>query len=136
MIRYSITTTDLTVDDLAGFFVGWPRPPAPEQVLSALRGSHRVHVATDEDTGRVVGFVNAISDGVLTAFVPWLEVLPGHQGRGIGAELIRRMLADLGDLYSVDLTCDDELTPFYAARGMLPLRGMGIRNPHALREDG
>ncbi len=93
-------------------------------------------VAIDEDTGRVVGFVNAISDGVLTAFVPWLEVLPGHRGRGIGSELIRRMLADLGDLYSVDLTCDDELAPFYAARGMLPLRGMGIRNPPALRDYG
>lgn len=131
MIRYS-TTTELTADDLAGFFVGWPQPPAPERVLAALRGSHRVLVATD--AGRVVGFVNAISDGVLAAFVPWIEVRPSHQGRGIGSELLRRMLDELGDLYSVDLTCDDELTPYYAARGLHPLRGMGIRNPAALAE--
>jgi hypothetical protein len=44
------------------------------------------------------------------------------------------MLVELGDLYSVDLTCDDGLTPYYAARGLLPLRGMGIRNPSALTE--
>jgi len=38
-------------------------------------------VAIDDAHGRVVGFVNMLSDGALTAFIPRLEVLPGYQGK-------------------------------------------------------
>jgi hypothetical protein len=31
----------------------------------------------------VVGFITAISDGVLTAYVPFLEVLPAHRRQGV-----------------------------------------------------
>jgi ribosomal protein S18 acetylase RimI-like enzyme len=54
---------------------------------------------TSEGEPTVVGFINAISDGLATAFLPWLEVLPDYQGRGIGRELTKRMLAELADLY-------------------------------------
>jgi len=47
-----------------------------------------------------------LGDGVLTAFIPWLEVLPGYQGQGIGAELMRRILDGTDRFYSVDLVCD------------------------------
>jgi len=47
----------------------------------------------DTENGRVVGFVTAVSDGVVSAFLPLLEVLPEYQGRGIGSELVRRMLS-------------------------------------------
>ncbi|MGH3427694.1 MAG: GNAT family N-acetyltransferase, partial [Terriglobales bacterium] len=45
-----------------------------------------MEIAVEAD--RVVGFVNAISDGIATAFIPWLEVVPHRQGRGIGAALM------------------------------------------------
>lgn len=126
MIRYASSTDGVTAPDLQGFFVGWPIAPSATQHLAALNGSHRVVLAFDGD--RVVGFVNAIGDGVLTAFVPWLEVLPSHQGRGIGSELVRRLLAALRGVYSVDLVCDDELRPFYESLGLRPLQGMGLRD--------
>ncbi len=53
-------------------------------------------------------FINAISDRVLSAFVPLLEVLPEYQRRGIGSTLVETMLAQLGDLYMVDLVADAE----------------------------
>ena len=40
-------------------------------------------------------------------------MLPAYRGRGIGAELVRRALARLGDRYSIDLVCDPESVPFY-----------------------
>ncbi len=80
MISYSTDVDDVREDQLTGFFVGWPSPPSPAQHLAVLAGSSRAVVAREDD-GRVVGFVTLISDGVLTAFIPWLEVLPDHQVR-------------------------------------------------------
>ncbi|MEU7988385.1 GNAT family N-acetyltransferase [Streptosporangium canum] len=133
MIRYSDTVDTIEADRLTGFFVGWPTPASPEQHLAVLRGSYRAVVAIDEETDRVVGFINMISDGVLTAFVPWLEVLPEYQGQGIGSELVRRILADTEHLYSVDLLCDASLQPYYERFGMLRLPGMTLRHRSALQ---
>ena len=83
-------------------------------------------LAWEEDT--IVGFVTAISDGVLAAYVPLLEVLPSHQKQGIGQELMRRMLETLDRLYMVDLLCDDNLQPFYEKLGMRRSKGMMVRN--------
>lgn len=81
-INYIDDMTGVTEERLGGFFVGWPAKPSRAQHLAVLRGSHRAIVAVDDDTGQVVGFVNMISDGVLTAFVPWLEVRPNTRGTG------------------------------------------------------
>ncbi|KOV85526.1 acetyltransferase [Nocardia sp. NRRL S-836] len=114
---------------MAGFFVDWPRPPSAAQHLAVLRGSYRAVVARAD--GRVAGFVNMISDGVLTGFVPWLEVLPEYQGQGIGSELVRRILAEGAHLYSIDLVCDEPLRPYYERFGMVALTAMGARNRDA-----
>ncbi len=135
MIAYGSPVEDLRAEDLAGFFVGWPAKPSPERHLRLLRGSDHVIVARDEENGRVVGFVTAVGDGALSAFVPLLEVLPEYHGQGVGSELMRRMLALLEGTYMVDLCCDEELVPFYERFGMRRLAGMGLRDPHALAGD-
>ncbi len=81
-----------------------------------------------EPFGRVVGFTTAISDGVLSAYVSLLEVLPSHRRNGIGTALVRRLLGQLAGLYSINLHCDPELQPFYETLGMQPLSGMAIRD--------
>lgn len=126
-MRYLTSADTITADQLHGFFVGWPNPPSPETHLAILRRSDAVVLAIDEETGRVSGFINALSDGVLSAFIPLLEVLPAYQGRGIGTELVRRMLAQLSNLYAVDLLCDADVQPFYARLGMQPAQGMMLR---------
>jgi GNAT superfamily N-acetyltransferase len=126
MIAYTRTADAIIADQLRGFFVGWPVAPPPEQHLALLRGSHAVELALDGDS--VVGFVTAISDGVMSAFIPLLEVLPEYQHHGIGTELVHRLLAQLDDLYMIDLCCDADLEPFYSALGFQTLdRGMGVR---------
>ncbi len=132
MIIYQTTLEGLRARDLAGFFVGWPAPPPPEKHLSVLHGSDFVALARDSESGRVVGFVTALSDGVLSAYLPLLEVLPEYQGRGIGMELVRRMLELLEGHYMIDLCCDEDLVPFYERFGMGRWVGMGFRNRSAL----
>jgi ribosomal protein S18 acetylase RimI-like enzyme len=130
MIGYTASLDGVRDSDLVPFFVGWPNSPTPEMRLAALRGSYRVIVARDGE--RVVGFINAISDGAMSAFIPLLEVLPDYQHRGVGTELVRRMVVALRDMYIVDVVCDPELQPFYERLGMVPLAGMAIRNRDVL----
>jgi ribosomal protein S18 acetylase RimI-like enzyme len=132
MIEYLTTVDGVEPRDLEGFFVAWPTPPSTERHLELLRRSEHVVLARDEESGRVVGFVSAVGDGVLSAFIPLLEVLPEHQGRGIGTELVQRMLALLEDRYMVDLCCDESLAPFYERFGMSRLVGMSLRQPGAI----
>jgi ribosomal protein S18 acetylase RimI-like enzyme len=131
-VVYTTDVAGLSADALHGFFAGWPSPPSPERHLEILKGSDRVVLAREGEDARVVGFVTAISDGVLSAFIPLLEVLPEHRGQGIGSELVRRILAELEDFYMVDLVCDPELEGFYRRFEMTLLAGMAVRRRHLL----
>ncbi len=131
-VVYTTDVTGLSAAELQGFFVDWPSPPSAERHLEILRGSDRVVLARDGESGPVVGFITAISDGVLSAFIPLLEVLPENQGQGIGTELVRRILSELEGFYMVDLMCDPELEPFYRRFELMPLSGMGARRRHLL----
>ena len=130
MVEYLTSAEGLSPGQLAGFFEGWPSPPTPERHLALLLGSSFVVLAQDGDD--IIGFVTAISDGVLAAYIPLLEVRRAWRGRGIGVELVRRMLAQLEAVYMVDVVCDAELVPFYQRFGMVPLAGMARRNRPAL----
>jgi ribosomal protein S18 acetylase RimI-like enzyme len=127
MVTHTSSLEGITPAHLQGFFVGWPHPPAPVDHLRILAGSHAVELALGPE-GMVVGFITAISDGVCSAYISLLEVLPPYQGRGIGSELVRRMLARLAHLYMIDLLCDPELQLFYERLGMRPTSGMLLRN--------
>jgi len=128
-VHYTESLAGIDASQLAGgFFIGWPNPPSPETHLRLLQGSSHVVLAIDERTADVVGFATAISDGVLSAYIPLLEVLPEYQHQGIGQELMRRMIAALRSLYMIDLLCEPDLQPFYEQVGMRKADGMLIRN--------
>ena len=128
MIHYIDSIESVTVENLRGFFVGWQNPPSPETHLELLKNSDVIVLAVESESSNVVGFITAITDKVLSAYIPLLEVLPAHQKRGIGLELTRRMLDKLRGLYMIDLLCDEELQPFYAKLGMKRGQGMFLRN--------
>jgi len=128
VIIYTDDLTKVTADALAGFFKGWPNPPTPETHLDILRNSDEIVLAIDDESGRAVGYITAITDRVLSAYIPLLEVLPEHRRRGIGHELVRKMLAKLNGLYMIDTCCDPEMVPFYKSFGMEPANAMTIRN--------
>jgi ribosomal protein S18 acetylase RimI-like enzyme len=128
VVAYADSISGIAAGHLRGFFEGWPDPPTPETHLRLLANSDEVVLAIDDETGHVVGFITAVGDGVLSASIPLLEVLPAYRGRGIGSELTRRMLDKLSRLYMVDLLCDAGLQPFYERFGMRRAAGMLLRN--------
>lgn len=124
MIHTHSDLARITPADLAGFFVGWPNPPSPETHLRLLAGSAHFVVAVEDQAPRVLGYVAALSDGVLSAYISHLEVLPERRGEGIGSRLVRELLDQIGDLYMVDLICDEDVAPFYEPLGLQSWHGM------------
>ncbi len=119
-IVYREAAAGLRPEQLAGgFFAGWPHHPDPAAHLRLLQASWKVWLALDAQSPGppVVGFITAVGDEVLSAYIPLLEVLPPYRGQGIGRELVARMLATLEGLYMVDLSCDADRVGFYERLG-------------------
>jgi GNAT superfamily N-acetyltransferase len=129
VIDYTDSLDGIESRQLGGFFAGWPYPLSPETHLRLLHSSDYVVLAIEVESAQVVGFVTALTDGVLSGFISVLEVLPDFQGQGIGQGLMTRMLDRLGNLPNVNLLCDPDVMPFYERFGMRPAQGMVLRRP-------
>lgn len=86
-----------------------------------VRGSAYGVSALEGET--LVGFAPAISDGAFNAYVSTVAVLPAYQRRGIGRELIQRLLDGRDHLLFV-LHAVPEVHPFYLRCGFLPASDM------------
>jgi ribosomal protein S18 acetylase RimI-like enzyme len=128
MIYYTDSCSAISPENINGFFEGWPNRPSPETHMELLKRSDYLVLAIDDENNGVVGFITAISDGILSAYIPFLEVLPPYRRKGIGTELVRRMLHKLNSLYMIDLVCDPNMQPFYEGFGMDRASAMILRN--------
>jgi len=128
MFEYTNNTQNVTPEMLTGFFEGWANKPSPAAHKRILDGSYCVWMAIDVETNMVVGFVNAVSDGVMAAYIPLLEVLPEYQNRGIGKTLVSKLLASLKHLYMIDVLCDEDVLGYYTKLGMVAATGAIARN--------
>jgi GNAT superfamily N-acetyltransferase len=120
------TSETLRADELAPFFADWPAPPSRQRQEALLEGSDVVVTARDGD--RLVGIVTAITDGALHALITLLKVLPSDREKGIGTELLKRALKELGRLYDVTLISDAQVAPFYEPHGFRPGFSMNRRD--------
>lgn len=127
-MEFKVDLKGVTKDQFIGFYRGWPNAPSIEKQWKLLQNSTYIVLAIDEGTNRIVGFITAISDEVLAAYIPLLEVLPEYQKKGIGEKLISKMREQLNHLYMVDLCCDDSLVNYYKKHGFNKSNGMLLRN--------
>lgn len=124
-IIYQTDLSDITQDNLSCFCVGWRYPITGSEMYQILQNSYSFVLAIHDN--RVVGFVNALSDGVKFAFIPMLEVQPEYKNKGIGSKLLEVLFENLKDIPNIDLTCDAQLQAFYSKFGMLKSHGMVLR---------
>ena len=76
------------------------------------------HIAVyDED--QLVGYVDSVSNGVTDAYIQDLIVRPDYQGKGIGTDLMKKMIASLKEkhIYIISVVFEENLKPFYARFG-------------------
>ncbi|GAB6109096.1 GNAT family N-acetyltransferase [Fusibacter bizertensis] len=129
MLNYKLYTKELkNIPISKSFFAGWPNPPSNQVHRTILEESYKAIVCIDDSIPEIIGFITSVSDGVLSAYIPLLEVIPSYQGRGIGKELVRLLKKELDDLYMIDLLCDANLQTYYESLEMIPSQGMVIRN--------
>lgn len=133
MIKYTNSLHLFSKQSFSGFCVGWGTPLTAPKLYEVLKSSYAIVIAYDAASLKPIGFITSISDGVLSTYIPLLEVLPDYQKQGIGKQLVTLLLQRLEHLYMVDLCCDETLEKFYTPLGFTALKGMVRRNYEALR---
>lgn len=113
----------LTVDAIADLYLAndWSSGKKADKVLLAMQNSHSVVCASVD--GRLVGLVNALSDGALVVYYPHLLVHPDFQGYGIGRTLMERMMGRYPDMHQHILVAENPAIDFYRKLGFEPAEG-------------
>lgn len=89
----------------------------PDELDRANRSSWFAVAAYDAE--RLVAFGRVVSDGVLHAMVYDMIVRPGYRRRGLGSEVLSRLLARCREagIRDVQLFCARGKKPFYVRHG-------------------
>ena len=110
-------TQDLDKGQLQDLFlsVKWSSGNYPDQLQLAMRNSHAVISAWDEDL--LVGLINALSDSVMTVYFHYLLIRPEYQGKRIGRTLVAMMLDKYKDYARKAVIAYDSEIGFYRQCG-------------------
>ena len=99
--------------------VGWNRM---EKEYGDPRFRSDFHIAVYDD-GRLIGYIDCVSNGVTDAYIQDLMVHPDHQGKGVGTELMNRMITRLKEqrIFMISVIYDEALKAFYERFGFRQL---------------
>ncbi|MCX5796899.1 MAG: GNAT family N-acetyltransferase [Elusimicrobia bacterium] len=127
MIRYEWVwrPSAKALKEIAGLYkaAGWWEPTdTPQRICGMVMGSHCFLAA--RSGGRLVGMGRAISDRTNDGYIQDVFVRPGLRGRGVGAQLVRRLALRLrvDGLGWVGLIAADGAWPFYAKLGFRKMK--------------
>jgi GNAT superfamily N-acetyltransferase len=105
---------------------GWwtESPEARAAIPRMLTGSYCVMGARDE-SGKLVGMGRVISDGFSDAYIQDVVVLTHLRGKGIGAEIIKRLSRHCVEngITWVGLIAEPGVDAFYERLGFAPMKG-------------
>lgn len=108
--KYNETVSAKDLSDLREA-VGWNR--MEDEYSNPLMTSY-YHIAVYED-GKLVGYIDSVSNGVTDAYIQDLMVHPDYQGKGLGTELMNQMITYLKEnrIYIISVVFEESLKPFY-----------------------
>ena len=116
-------TKEFCKDDLKNLFlsVNWESGKHPDKLAAAMAGSGSVFSAWHN--GKLIGLVNALDDGIMTAYVHFLLVDPAYQGKGIGKELLSLIADKYSEYLRIVLISYENQTGFYQNCGFKIFEG-------------
>ena len=106
-------TKEFSPGDLQELFlsVEWSSGHFPEKLAVAMQNSGSVYSAWDGE--KLIGLINVLDDGIMTAYVHYLLVNPACQGKGVGKELVRLVKEKYMDYLRIVLIAYNKETGFY-----------------------
>ena len=113
-----------SIDNLEELFhsVNWLSADYPDRLKKALDYCETVFTAWDDE--KLIGLVNAMDDGELTAYVHYLCVNPLYQGQGIGRNLLEKIKEKYVDyLYVILIAENRDLIRYYEKNGFELVEG-------------
>jgi ribosomal protein S18 acetylase RimI-like enzyme len=119
---------EIDLDQLAALMrsAGWTeRVNDRTRLAQQVTGSRYVVSAWNGE--RLVGFARALSDGATNAYVSTVVVLPEYQGKGIGREMMTRLLAGKDGIRFVLHAARPEVKGFYEKLGFSEATDMMCR---------
>ena len=95
--------------------VGWNRMES--EYKNPLLTSY-YHIAVYEKEA-LIGYIDCVSNGITDAYIQDLMVRPDYQGRGIGTDLMEKMIDYLKNkhIYMISVVFDESLKAFYKKFG-------------------
>ncbi|MDR2585000.1 MAG: GNAT family N-acetyltransferase [Prevotellaceae bacterium] len=91
--------------------VEWSSGYYPQKLVVAMRNSGSVFTAWHNE--KLIGLINVLDDGMMTAYVHYLLVNPEYQGKGVGKELIRMVKERYEDYLRIMLNAYNKEIDFY-----------------------
>lgn len=99
---------------LTGIISPPPEPPNGQAY------EHSLLILEARDGERLVGIIRVVGDGYSIVFIQDILVHPEYQRRGIGTQLLRKIMELYSEVYQMELMTDD--TPgtisFYQSMGL------------------
>lgn len=84
-ISYRSNLDGIGVEQLSEhFFDGWPNPPSKTTFLRLLEQSYAAELAVDDETGKVIGFIQAFRMGCLVHTFHCWKWCRSSKVRGLG----------------------------------------------------
>lgn len=108
------TVKKFTEEQLERLFrsVGWVSANYPDRLVKAMENSDTVVSAWADD--ELIGLVNALDDGALTAYIHYLLIDPRYQRNGIASEMIGMLKEKYQDyLYLILIAENKDVVRFY-----------------------
>ncbi|MDH3682790.1 MAG: GNAT family N-acetyltransferase [Acidimicrobiia bacterium] len=130
-------TVDIDWDELSELYRAAPLGDKPPQLLKTVF-ANSMFTTFAYSGGRLIGAGRALADGIDCAYIADVAVHPEHQGHGLGAAIINRLVTAASGHKKIILYANPGTESFYAKLGFLPMNtAMAIwHDPAAALESG